>query len=357
VGTASGLAAVTMWGLAPVATRALVTQLAPLPLLIVRIGVAGLVLLPWCWRVPRRLDRASLGRLVAAGLLCMVGYNLPVTIGVQWIPASTAALILATEPVAILLLSRVFLGERVPRLAWAGAAVAMCGITLLAGRGALSVSGGGRALAGTGLVVLATVLFAAYTIVLRPLSTVLGAGSAAAASTAAGAVPYVLLAWMLSPHQLASLPAAGWAELGFLSLGCTVVGMAAWSLAVARAGSARAGLLLYAEPVVGVTGAVIFLGERLSAGMLAGGVLILAGVAVAWTAQRPPGHAPAPPAQAPAPAATAPAATAPAATAPAATAPAATAPPTTAGRPPGEPAPRRSGPADRPGRRRPSAPS
>jgi drug/metabolite transporter (DMT)-like permease len=287
VGTASGLAAVTMWGLAPVATRALVAQLPPLPLLVLRIGVAGLILLPWCWRVPRRLDRASLGRLVAAGLLCMVGYNLPVTIGVQWIPASTAALILATEPVAILLLSRVFLKEHVRRLAWAGAAIAMGGIALLAGPGALSVGGGGRALAGIGLVVLATVLFAAYTIVLRPLSTELGAGSAAATSTAAGAVPYLLLAWMISPHQLASLPAAGWGELGFLSLGCTVVGMAAWSIAVARAGSARAGLLLYAEPVVGVGGAVIFLGEKLSAGMLAGGALILAGVAVAWTAQRP----------------------------------------------------------------------
>src|SRR5450432_1320937 len=176
LGTASGLAAVTMWGLAPVATRALVTQLAPLPLLVVRIGVAGLVLLPWCRHLPRRLDRASAARLVAAGLLCMVGYNLPVTIGVQWIPASTAALILATEPVAILLLGRVFLGERVPRLAWAGAAVAMAGIALLAGRGALSVGAGGRALAGIGLVVLATLLFAAYTIVLRPLGQALGAG-------------------------------------------------------------------------------------------------------------------------------------------------------------------------------------
>ncbi|MEP7026889.1 MAG: DMT family transporter, partial [Actinomycetota bacterium] len=150
VGTASGLAAVTMWGLAPVATRALVTQLPPLPLVIIRIGLAGLVLLPWCWRLPRQLDRASLGRLVAAGLLCMVGYNLPVTIGVQWIPASTAALILATEPVAILALGRVLLGERVPRLAWAGAAVAMAGIALLAGGGALAVGADGRALAGVG---------------------------------------------------------------------------------------------------------------------------------------------------------------------------------------------------------------
>jgi hypothetical protein len=40
---AAGLAAVIMWGLAPVATRALVGQLAPLPLLVLRIGLSG-----WC---------------------------------------------------------------------------------------------------------------------------------------------------------------------------------------------------------------------------------------------------------------------------------------------------------------------
>ena len=45
-GTASGLIAVTMWGLAPVATRALVLQLAPLPLLVLRVALAGLILLP-----------------------------------------------------------------------------------------------------------------------------------------------------------------------------------------------------------------------------------------------------------------------------------------------------------------------
>jgi drug/metabolite transporter (DMT)-like permease len=113
-GMAAGLAAVIMWGLAPVATRALVGHLAPIPLLVLRIGLSGLVLLPWCAHRLIRMRRGgtarlSRGRLTAAGLLCMVGYNLPVTVGLQWVPASTAALILATEPVWILALGRIFL--------------------------------------------------------------------------------------------------------------------------------------------------------------------------------------------------------------------------------------------------------
>jgi drug/metabolite transporter (DMT)-like permease len=285
-GTASGLIAVTMWGLSPVATRALVQQLAPLPLLVLRIGIAGIILVPLSIPLLRKLDRSHLPRLAAAGLLGMVGYNLPVTVGLQWLPASTAALILATEPIWILVLSRLFLAERVPRWSWGGAAIAGAGVAVLAGPGAVAGGGGGRALAGAGLVIAGTILFGAYTIVLRPLSATYGPVPAAAASTLAGAVPYLLLAGTLVPGQIARLPATAWGELAFLTLGSTVAGMLLWSLAVVRAGPARAGLLLYLEPIVGVAGAALFLGERLSAGMAAGGVLVMLGVCLAWTAHR-----------------------------------------------------------------------
>ena len=284
-GMASGLTAVLMWGLSPVATRALVLQIAPLPLLVLRVMVAGVVLVPLCVPLLRRFERSSAPRMVAAGLLGMVGYNLPVTIGLAWVPASTAVLLLATEPIWILLLSRAFLAERVPRWSWGGAAVAATGVAVLAGPGVLS-GGSGRSLAGIGLVLLGTALFGEYTIVLRPLSERYGAVPAAATSTLAGALPYLAFAGTLAPGALARLPAAAWGELAFIGLGATVAGLLLWSVAVARIGSARAGLLLYLEPVAGVTGAAVLLGERLSAGMAAGGLLVMLGVALAWWAQR-----------------------------------------------------------------------
>jgi drug/metabolite transporter (DMT)-like permease len=149
---AAGLAAVILWGLAPVATRAAVGQLAPLPLLILRLSVASLVMLPWAVPVFRRLRPRAAGRLVAAGILGLVGYNLPVTIGLRWLPASTAGLLLATEPVWVMLLGRVFLAERGSARTWLGSAVALSGVAVLAGPGALSGAGGYRGLAGAGLV-------------------------------------------------------------------------------------------------------------------------------------------------------------------------------------------------------------
>jgi drug/metabolite transporter (DMT)-like permease len=279
--------------MAPVATRALVLQLAPLPLLVIRMGVAAVVLLPWCGPVLRRAGRRYLPRLIVAGLLGMVGYNLPVTIGLQWVPAATAGLVLASEPVWLLLLAVAFLGERVSRRCWAGAAVALAGVGFLAGPGVLASRGGVRELAGVALIALGTLLFGAYTLMLRPLSRACGPVPATAASTVAGCLFYVAFAGTVSSGRLGQLPAAAWGELAFLALGSNVLGMLAWNLAVVRLPGQRASLLLYLEPVVSVAGAVALLGERLSAGLAVGGALILGGIAATWMPGPRQGPAPA----------------------------------------------------------------
>ena len=279
----AGLAAVVMWGLAPVATRAVVAHVSPLPLLLIRLAAASLVLLPWAWPVFRQLRARSAGRLLAAGLLGLVGYNLPVTAGLRWLPAATAGLLLATEPVWVMLLGRVFLGERGGARAWLGSATALVGVAVLAGPESVSGVGGDRFLAGAGLVLAGTLAFGAYTIVARPLSQEFGAVPATAASTVVGSVPYLAFAGTLPGAGLGHLSAATWGGLAFLALGSTAAGLLLWSVAVLAGGATRVSLLLYLEPVVSVCGAVAILGERVSLGMIGGGLLILAGVAVAST--------------------------------------------------------------------------
>jgi drug/metabolite transporter (DMT)-like permease len=282
----AGLGAVCLWGLAPVATRAAVGHLSPLPLLLIRLAAASLVLLPWAVPVFRRLRPRPAGRLAAAGLLGLVGYNLPVTMGLRWLPASTAGLLLATEPVWVMLLSRAFLGERGGVRGWLGSAVALAGVAVLTGPGAGGGGAGGyRALAGAALVLAATLSFAAYTIVVRPLAAEFGAVPATAATTVAGSVPYLAAAGMLPGAGLGHLGASAWAEIGFLALGSTVAGLVLWNVAVLADNVSRVSLLLYLEPVVSVAGAAVFLGERVTLVMAAGGLLILAGVAVASTGQ------------------------------------------------------------------------
>ena len=273
-GLGAGLIAVCLWGLAPVATRSLVHELAPLPLLTLRQLLAAGVLLPWAVPALRRIDARDLPRFIVAGLLGMVGYNLPVTVGLQWLPASSAGLLLATEPVWVLVIGLVFLGERAGPRVLAGTGIALAGVAVIAGPAALSPGSGTRAVAGAALVLLATLAFGGYMIVLRPLSQKYGPVSATATSSVAGALPYLALVGTAWPPRLS--PSAG-AELLFLALGSTVAGMLLWNLAVVR-GGAGISRLLYLEPVVSVLGAMVFLGERVTAAVLAGGVLVIAGV-------------------------------------------------------------------------------
>ena len=291
-GIGAGLIAVCLWGLAPVATRALVSQIAPLPLLTMRQLLAASVLLPWAVPVVRRIGTRDLPRFVVAGLLVMIGYNLPVTVGLQWLPASSAGLLLATEPVWVLVISYVFLGERAGREVLLGSGVALAGVAVIAGPSALSSANGTQAVAGAALVLLATMAFGGYTVVLRPLSEKYGPVPATAMSSVLGAVPYLAFVGPFWPSRL-SQPA--WAELLFLALGSTVAGMLLWNQAIVRGGSARISRLLYLEPVVSVLAAVVFLGEQVTAAVVIGGVLVIAGVLIAGgvlrrSARRRPGR-------------------------------------------------------------------
>jgi len=134
-------------------------------------------------------------------------------------------------------------------------------------------------------VLAATLAFGAYTIVLRPLSQDYGAVPATAASTVVGTLPYLPFAGTLAGARLTDLGPAVWGELAFLALGSSVAGMLLWNLAILSGGTARVSQVLYLEPAVSVTGAVILLGERVGPATIAGGLLILAGVAISSTAR------------------------------------------------------------------------
>ena len=282
---AAGLTSVVLWGLAPVATRAVVGHLSPLPLLLIRMVMASLLLLPWALPAFGRLRHQPrlAGRLVAAGLLGLVGYNLLVTVGLRLLPASTVGLLLATEPVWVLMIGRLFFGERGGVRPWLGSAAALAGVAVLAGPGAVTGASGYRALAGIGLVLASTLSFAAYTIVLRPLSAELGAVPATAASTVVGTLPYLAFAWMLPGAGLPHLGPVVWADLVFLGVGSTAAGMLLWNWAILTDGASRVSMLLYLEPAVSVVAASFFLGEHITLALAGGGLLILAGVAIAST--------------------------------------------------------------------------
>jgi drug/metabolite transporter (DMT)-like permease len=132
-----------IWGSTYVAIREAVLTLPPLLMASVRFLVAGGLLYAWAIRRgDRRADGPGLvqwrAAFIAGTLLLLVG-NGGVVLAERTVPSGIAALVIATIPLWMALIDRVFFGQRLAPLAIAGLVLGFGGLGLLVGG-----SGSGR---------------------------------------------------------------------------------------------------------------------------------------------------------------------------------------------------------------------
>ncbi|MXN17906.1 EamA family transporter [Pseudooceanicola sp. GBMRC 2024] len=262
---AAALLAVAMWGAVPVGTRYLVDgaapHIAPLPFVALRFAVAALVLAPALWRArPWRWPAPDRRLALRAAALGVIGYNLPVAIGQVDTGAGATALVIATEPIWILLFWALKTRRRPAPAHLAGALAGAAGVALLASP---ALQGGGP---GPGLawVLAGALCWSAYCVEVVPLVQRHSALAVTATTLALGCGPLLVMA---APDLLRMAPLSG-SDLTLilgLALGSTVLATLAWNLAVARLPGPVSGQFLYAIPAVGLTAGHLLLGEALAA--------------------------------------------------------------------------------------------
>ncbi|MBL8791353.1 MAG: DMT family transporter [Rhizobiales bacterium] len=272
--------AVAMWGLVPVGMRSLLLDISPQAALLLRIFPAGLfaaMLLPF---LPmRKLGRSGWIRLVAAALAGNMGYQVLAAIGIQLIPASWTGMLFGLEPVFIALGASLFASERMSAWFVIGLVISLVGTAVLV-LGSASGELKDVNVLGVILVMISTMGWAVYTILIRPVAQANGAFATACLALAISAMPTVAL---LSPGvagEIATLSLAQWGTVAFLSIFATVLATGAWNVALGHMESSRAGMFLYAQPLVAAAGGILLLREELTAWLAGGGMLILAGVAI-----------------------------------------------------------------------------
>lgn len=273
---------VVLWGLAPVATRYLVLQADPLGVLGIRFALCSLcylLMLPRLRLASVRWSRRYLVGVLGCGLVGIIGYNVPVTLGIQYVPAGLAGILLATEPIWIALLSTVFLRQKLtPTLLW-GLGVAFAGVVTLSVGEGLEV--GSSVFAGSALVLLGTFMWGVYSISVGPLARRFGTLRISALTLWAGTIPLVVLSSGAMVAVAPTLTATSWVVLLLYGLGPNVIGMLLWNYGLSKVPGTQAGLFLYLYPVVSIAGGAILLGEHVTAEMLVGGVLIVGGLVLA----------------------------------------------------------------------------
>lgn len=275
--------AAASWGLGTVVSKQAVAELAPLTLLLIQLMVSVAVMAVVVRARGESLPHGREGRLLGRlGLLNPgLAYALSL-IGLTEISASMSVLLWASEPILILGLAALVLGEAVGFRLLALSGVAIAGLLIVV----LDPSAAGSTL-GVTLTVAGVVVCAVYTVLTR--RWLLGSDSTFPVVLSQQAHALALIAIVVGVAFVAGQPVMP-ASITLVGLGSAALsGLLYYALAYScylsalrnvRASVAAASF--YLIPVFGVAGAWL-IGERMTPVQWLGGVVVVAAVALITT--------------------------------------------------------------------------
>lgn len=206
--------------------------------------------------------------------------------GQKAIDSGLAAILMATMPVATLLLSHMLLqSERLTRHRLAGFSIAFLGVAVLIGPGAFfQTSGSPNAAFAQVAVLLAALCYAINTIIARVYSAQDALIAAAFTTFLATLVFLPVVGLDLKPIMV--LDASSFASLLFLGVVATGLAPVIYFVLVNRAGPTFLSLINYLIPLWAVILGFLVFGEIPTWHVLIAAMLILGGIAVSQFAQR-----------------------------------------------------------------------
>lgn len=269
-----------IWGVPYLFIKLAVQELSPFDVAWGRITLAALILLPVAWR--RGALRALVTHKAAVFAFAIVEFAIPfsvISMGERWIPSAVTAILIATVPLIIAIISRFFgVHERLGAVRLVGLIVGFAGVVALVGFGTLA---GPLAWAGVGCVMIATIGYATGPLIIqRHLHAIDSIGPVAGSLTIASLLLFVP-AMLSLPERMPS--AVALSSVAILGLVCTALSMLLMFYLVKRAGASRASIITYINPAVATLLGTALLDEHLGAWGLIGFGLILLG---SWLATR-----------------------------------------------------------------------
>jgi drug/metabolite transporter (DMT)-like permease len=202
-----------------------------------------------------------------------------IALGERWISSSVTAILIATVPLTIALISRFFgVHERFGPWRLLGLAIGLIGVVTLVGLSSIS---GPLGWSGVGCMLLATVGYAVGPLIVQRHLKGIDPFGPIAGSLFAASIVLLLPALLTLPQHMPSMRALlSIAVLGGL---CTALAMLLMFYLIDQAGAARASVITYINPAVATLLGVSVLHEHLGLGGIVGLILILSG---SWLATR-----------------------------------------------------------------------
>ncbi|MDD3409458.1 MAG: DMT family transporter [Eubacteriales bacterium] len=281
-GTAKGhllaLLTVLFWGTTFISSTVLLRSFSPVEILFFRMALAIAALLI---ARPRRIvlkERRHEWLFAGAGLCGVTLYFLLENLALTYTYSANASVIVSTAPFFVAIASRLFLKEeRLSRWFFAGFAVAMAGIVLVAFSGQqLHLNPLGDLLC-----VLAAISWACYSVFIRRIDQ-LGYDTLL---TTRHVFAYGLLFLLpvmaifgFAPPLDKLLQPVNLLNLLFLGLGASALCFVLWNTAVRELGPVRTSAYIYLSPAITIVASWLLLGDPIQPMAILGAVLTLVGL-------------------------------------------------------------------------------
>jgi len=278
------LTACVLWAVSFVATKVALDAAPPLVVVTLRLVISAACFLPFIAATGGTRDLGGGRGLVRLFVLSLFGTSLHYslqTAGLQFTTASNASLYTTTGPITILLLSAIFLGERITARKALGVALALAGVLVVMGfETVLGFDIGGH-LKGDLLVLASLVMWGLFTVYGKKIIDQLGALRVTAWVTVIGAVTMVPVGWVearADGFSLAEMTAEAWLAIAFLGVACSFLATLLYFVALGLSEPQKVGVYLYTIPPMTAVVAALYLGEVITVNLVVGAALVFAGV-------------------------------------------------------------------------------
>lgn len=285
-----------IWGSTYLAIRYAIETLPPFLMAGTRFLGAGAILFTWAL-ISGESMRASLSqwpRAFVLGALLLLCGNGGVTWAEKYIASGLAALLIASEPLWVVMLNWIISRRRPNGKVLIGVLIGLAGVAVLVGDGLRQVGAGSlMSLVGSGVVILSSLAWAAGSVYASRKPIQASTSMASGMQMLAGGSLLLLFGFGAGDLERLNLAGASWVSLvafAYLALFGSLVAFTAYSFLLRNVTPARAATYAYVNPVVAVLLGWLIAGEPLTLRVLLAATIIVGSVVLITTFGRE--HAP-----------------------------------------------------------------